>query len=198
MAPHPSQDRRVRRTKALLHGALGSLLHEKAWDDIAVKQILGRADVGRSTFYAHFRDKDALLLSALRDILRLGGNTRMEAVEWVEHVLRFSLPLLEHIQRLRSDSGSSVPKHYSALHERLRPALVEVIAAELAPAMASTELAGSALPPDLVAPQLASTFMLTLEWWIGLPEPLPACEADEVFRRLAGPVLQASLAATPR
>ena len=198
MAPRSSQDRRVRRTKTLLHSALGSLLHEKAWDDIAVKQILGRADVGRSTFYAHFRDKDALLLSALRDILRLGGKPRMESVEPVERVLRFSLPLLEHIQRLRRDSGARVQKHYSALHERLQPALVEVIAAELAPVMASPMPNGSSLPLNLVAQQLAATFMTTLEWWIELADPLPADEANKVFRRLARPVLEASLAPAPQ
>ena len=51
-------DRRVRRTRGRLRAALGSLLHERPYEDIAVKQILARADVGRSTFYAHFDDKD--------------------------------------------------------------------------------------------------------------------------------------------
>jgi AcrR family transcriptional regulator len=196
--PQIDDDRRIRRTKALLHRALGSLIHEKTWNDIGVKQILGRADVGRSTFYAHFRDKDALLVSALRDILRLGSNTLAEPADPVEHALRFSLPLLEHIACLRDDSAGARGKHdYSSLHERLRPALVEVIAAELVALTPSPAPVSPALPLDLVAQHLASTFMLTLEWWIGLPGPLQAREVDEVFRRLARPVLEASWAASP-
>ena len=49
---------RIRKTRGLLHGALAALVHEKPLDTIVVKEILGRASVGRSTFYAHFRDAD--------------------------------------------------------------------------------------------------------------------------------------------
>ena len=64
---HP--DRRVRRTRELLHGALSSLIHEKPYEGIVVKEILARANVGRSTFYAHFRDKQGLLETGVRDVL---------------------------------------------------------------------------------------------------------------------------------
>jgi hypothetical protein len=50
----------VRKTDARLHEALISLIHDKSYGSIAVRDILDRADVGRSTFYAHFRDKDDL------------------------------------------------------------------------------------------------------------------------------------------
>ena len=64
------KDRRIQRTQGLLHEALGSLIHEKSYDAISVKEILDRANVGRSTFYMHFGDKDELLLSSIRDMLR--------------------------------------------------------------------------------------------------------------------------------
>ncbi|HEY2791136.1 MAG TPA: TetR/AcrR family transcriptional regulator, partial [Micromonosporaceae bacterium] len=66
-------DRRVRRTRALLQTALVDLIIERGYHRISVQDVLDRADVGRSTFYAHFRDKDALLVSSfdeLRDDLR--------------------------------------------------------------------------------------------------------------------------------
>lgn len=55
-------DRRVERTKRLLADALQELLSELHYDDITVQAILDRADIGRSTFYSHFRNKDELLL----------------------------------------------------------------------------------------------------------------------------------------
>lgn len=63
-------DRRVRRTRALLHRALVELMVEGNYDRITVRDILERADVGRSTFYAHYRDKDDLLLRSSTDYLR--------------------------------------------------------------------------------------------------------------------------------
>ena len=51
-------DRRVRRTRHLLQEALQELILEHGYDSVTVQDILDRADVGRSTFYAHFRDKD--------------------------------------------------------------------------------------------------------------------------------------------
>jgi AcrR family transcriptional regulator len=56
-------DRRSRRTRIRLRDAMVSLVQEKPWDRIRVADILARADVGRATFYAHFRDKEDLLVS---------------------------------------------------------------------------------------------------------------------------------------
>src|SRR5215472_8427798 len=64
------KDRRIQKTQKLLHEALGSLIREKPYEEIVVKEILDRANVGRSTFYMHFRDKDELLTSVLHDMLR--------------------------------------------------------------------------------------------------------------------------------
>ena len=58
-------DRRVRRTQKSLHQALIALLLEKNYDTITVQEVLDRADVGRSTFYAHFQSKDELLMSGM-------------------------------------------------------------------------------------------------------------------------------------
>jgi AcrR family transcriptional regulator len=59
-------DRRVQRTRRLLHKAFMSLILEKKYESITVQEILDRADVGRSTFYMHFRDKDELLVSGFQ------------------------------------------------------------------------------------------------------------------------------------
>ncbi|WP_109523010.1 MULTISPECIES: TetR/AcrR family transcriptional regulator [Nocardia] len=63
-------DRRVRRTRNALHQALIELMIERGYERISVSDILDRADVGRSTFYAHFRDKDDLLLVSSTEYLR--------------------------------------------------------------------------------------------------------------------------------
>ena len=56
-------DARVRRTRDALGDALVALMQEKPFDSITVQDVLDRAQVGRSTFYSHFSDKDDLLMS---------------------------------------------------------------------------------------------------------------------------------------
>src|SRR5260370_4438505 len=60
-------DRRVRKTRLALKEALVSLILERGFEAVTVQDIIDRADVGRSTFYAHFVDKYELLLEAFRD-----------------------------------------------------------------------------------------------------------------------------------
>ena len=61
-------DRRVRRTRKLLHDAFISLAIEKGYEKTTIQDILDRADVGRSTFYVHYPDKEALLTASFDEM----------------------------------------------------------------------------------------------------------------------------------
>lgn len=63
VAEKKRMDARVRRTRDALGDALVALMQEKPFDTITVQDVLDRAKVGRSTFYAHYSDKDDLLMS---------------------------------------------------------------------------------------------------------------------------------------
>lgn len=80
-------DRRVRRTRRALHQALIGLMLERGYARITVQDILDRADVGRSTFYAHFRNKDDLLVGSSTDYLRqaVAQTVPRTARHWLPH-----------------------------------------------------------------------------------------------------------------
>ena len=61
-------DRRARRTRQSLHQSLMRLIVERGYEAITVADIADDADVGRSTFYAHFTDKEDLLRSAAANL----------------------------------------------------------------------------------------------------------------------------------
>jgi AcrR family transcriptional regulator len=63
-----AEDRRVRRSKKLIVQAFVELVVTKDYAHVTVQDIIDRADVGRSTFYAHFRDKEAVLLSCFDEV----------------------------------------------------------------------------------------------------------------------------------
>lgn len=61
-------DRRVSRTRRQLRNALMALILERGYNAVTVEDITDRADLGRTTFYLHYRDKDGLLIESLEAI----------------------------------------------------------------------------------------------------------------------------------
>src|SRR6476661_360741 len=61
-------DRRVSRSRRALKEALTDLILERGYESVTVQDVIDRADVGRSTFSAHFLDKDDLLMAILADL----------------------------------------------------------------------------------------------------------------------------------
>ncbi|MCE2473608.1 MAG: TetR/AcrR family transcriptional regulator [Anaerolineae bacterium] len=62
-------DRRIKRTRRLLSEALVSLSLESSYDEISIRSLTQRADVGYATFYRHFKSKDELLTYCMRQVL---------------------------------------------------------------------------------------------------------------------------------
>lgn len=62
-------DRRIKRTRQLLSDALISLIDEKEFSSISITDIVNKSDLNRSTFYAHFRDKEELLTWIINDLI---------------------------------------------------------------------------------------------------------------------------------
>lgn len=56
-----TQDRRVRKTKALLRHCLAELMKTKKINEITVKELADMSDLNRGTFYLHYRDVYDLL-----------------------------------------------------------------------------------------------------------------------------------------
>ena len=63
------EDYRIKKTKRSLISAFMKLLEEKSIDDITVVELCDRADVRRTTFYKHYRDKNDYVMS-FSEILR--------------------------------------------------------------------------------------------------------------------------------
>ena len=61
-------ERRRLQTRALLIRTTLQLVLEKGYDAILVQDITDRADLGRGTFYLHFKDKEEVVWAAFRDL----------------------------------------------------------------------------------------------------------------------------------
>ena len=97
--PHLSEnatpDRRTQRTRQALSHALIALIQDKRYDAITVQDICDRANVGRSTFYAHYQDKDDLLTSNFQQAMESLG----QPLAYRDGQLIFPIaPLFEHVK----------------------------------------------------------------------------------------------------
>ena len=191
MRGKPAQDRRIEKTKTLLHEALGSLIREKPYDSIVIQEILDRANVGRSTFYMHFRDKDELLVSSIHDLLRSVQMAELPRLrERYERIIRFSRPIFEHIHQHRNTGGANIGlRGRAVIHEHLQKVIAELIADDVKKEFQTARKQHRRIPADLLIQYLASTFILVLNCWVESRRPLPPDEIDAVFRSLVLPTL---------
>jgi len=167
-----SGDRRVRRTRRLLSDALVALVLERGYDRVTVADVLARADVGRSTFYGHFRDKDDLLMACFDDLradLDAGvagpGGGPVRAL--FEHAHRHREVYLAMCSRRGGDM----------VQRRLHQFLSEAFRERPAPA---------GVPGEVAAHALAGTAVALLRWWLdaGMPHS-PRMMADYYARLTA-------------
>lgn len=172
-------DRRVRRTRDLLHAALMALIVEKGYDRTTVADILDRADVGRSTFYAHFRSKDDLLVESGVDYLRAvvaaedadedSAGEPLAPARTIFRLADANRPLLHAL---------TGPRARDFTDRTMRAMLTEVFADRLRGQVDDRTLA-------FVVHGLAGL----LTWWLETKAPYTADEMYESYLALASPAL---------
>ena len=74
---HPSEgsDPRAARTRSDIRAAFVNLLFSRRYEQIQIAEISQAAGVGRSTFYAHFRSKEDVLLEVIDPVLLTVANS---------------------------------------------------------------------------------------------------------------------------
>jgi AcrR family transcriptional regulator len=184
-------DRRVRRTRSALRDAFAELIVERGWDGFSVQDLCTRADVGRSTFYLHFADKEEVLAGAFAD---LGKEIRAQlALAGASRPLGISRGLLDHAHgHLRTFRALAGRRAAQVLQGKLRALVMELVREDLAarlPAGARREA---------TAAFLAGALFELLIWSLEARPPVAAEEADGLFHELAEPALAAARAPRAR
>lgn len=180
--PKKADDRRVVRTRQALGSALVELMLARRFDDISVQQVLDRARVGRATFYAHFRNKQDLLLSDAERffeflerhfIANVGDSRRVAPVaELFSHVADY-----HQFQRALEQSGMREPV-YDLLTGHLA-GLIERRMAVLCPGAGTPSL-----PPAATARLFAAALMEMMRWWLNRGARPAAQEMDAQFHEI--------------
>jgi len=183
----PPTDRRVRRTRELLRSAFRELIHEKGYDRITVQDILDRADVGRSTFYAHYRDKEDLLRSGFEEVHAALAAEHEAAEHHAGRETPFLQPLLavfQHVEEYRQFWGpTSRTGGHDLVARILQEGIDDLVRAHFRARFPGADL--DRLEIDAAMRFAASACMGLLMWWLDNDVPWTAEEAHATYRRLA-------------
>ena len=170
-------DRRIQRTRQSLRIALLELIKEKGYDAISIEEITERANVGRATFYLHYKDKEDLLLEEFSEM----ANEKVQVISeipfsaWVplqdDTAKKPAPPLLivfEHIYEnselyyilLKSEKSSRIV-------ERIRKISTEAIV-KFMETKAKTEPIPLRfnVPIEFFAAFFSGALLSTVDWWL--------------------------------
>jgi AcrR family transcriptional regulator len=181
-------DRRIARTRGMLQHALVSLILKKGYEAITVEDICEEANVGRSTFYAHFTGKDDLKRSGLEHLRKLLVERQKEALatpgDIRERSLGFSLSMFEHARDHKDLYRAMVGGRGGAIGlASIRQILSDLVRSELTATAGKSS--ADAIPRELVVHYLVGAYMAVLTWWLDGGAKLPPQRMDAMFRRLA-------------
>lgn len=185
-------DRRVQRTRQLLQQALIALILDKSYEKVTVQDIIDRANVSRSTFYAHYRDKEDLLLRGVAGIT-YGDELQELMNEAVEQFVCADDPatistigmfrhvkqnnLLQHEMYKLSKDNALLEKGTAFLRANVQAQLKRFTDAEQETSM----------PVSALAEFLTGGLMALTRWWVDNDMPYSPQEMDELVQQMVVP-----------
>jgi len=185
------KDRRTKKTRQILRGALLALLKEKRYEDISVQDIIDRADVARSTFYVHYLDKDDLLTGQYGIFAENLGHDL--SAHSGEHAGAFSSRAWFYHIQAQGDILKVIAKD-SAIDLAMKT-LRGIIYRSVDEGLRDRMKAGvkTSVPVPLMVDYLTDTLMTLIKWWFKDGMQHTPEQMDEIFMQLVTPGVLAVL-----
>ena len=171
------QERRSQRTRHALSTAFVQLLKEKGYSAITVRDLIERANVGRSTFYVHYRDKDDLFVHELDRVIEALSNRIPSQAEMPYFP---SLGLFRHVgEQYELYKALVWTPGIDLLIKHLQTSLSQ--RTEQGLQRTSNDLK---IPIPVLANFITGSFLTLLKWWLENKMIYSPEEMDSMFRRL--------------
>ena len=192
-------DRRSERTRQLLNAALIELMLEQRYDEITVQGIIDRANIGRSTFYAHYLDKEDLLVSGFTRVLDMLSEHPQQRDSGEYQALPSLAGFFQHVQEHHQlykalVRGGGIERLFKQSHQHMRRNIEQHLAALIPAGQAPTAPPSVGIPPlPLVADYLAGAILSMLTWWLDNDMPYSPEQMDALFQQLVRPGVETTL-----
>ena len=175
-------NRRVRRTRNLLGDALVELMHEKAFADIKIQHVLDRAGISRSTFYAHYSDKDDLFVSDVDEFFQ-GMATMLSRDREASDRVAPAREIFAHLVEARKFYDALVAS--GKVHDVMEMAqghFARGIEQRLAEVPRAQGMPLRSRPA--IATALAGSLLSLLKWWINHGYPGSPDQMDDAYHQM--------------
>ncbi len=182
-------DRRVKRTRQMLHQAILSLIEERGYDSLSIQDITNRANIGRATFYVHYQDKEQLLLDSVNAFMEdLDAHFQsILAVDFATTIFikrqTLSVILFQHVfehaslyRALLSERGTAL---ITTRLQREMAALIQRQAIEPLLAVSTVQI-----PADLLAEHCSASLWSLVSWWLRNDFPKSIEEIGHIYWQL--------------
>lgn len=178
--------RRLRTRRQLMETTL-VLLEEKGYEAVTIAMITEQADLGRGTFYIHFKDKDEVIWETLRErihMMRENYEDKLQELspdseQFVAVLTAHFTIMFENRRMLRIALGEQA---YAPLAKRLQAHLAESMLATL-----HTNHAFAATfrtPSEFNAQYLSGALLAVMGWWLSNPDAYTAQQMAEMFYQM--------------
>ena len=184
-------DRRSQRTYRLVNAAFAELVEEKPYNEILVQDILDRAGIGRTTFYAHYFDKEDVLNNIVEQELEMLTSQVIQAA--ARQRVMPSLELFEHAYHSENQQFRALMR--SRASEFLWEALQTALCRAIEPALCTlcAERRSPPIPLPVISEYLVGAFLTLLKWWVTADMPYPPEQMESIFQQLVLPGVWAML-----
>ncbi len=182
----------MKMTRAAIFVAFGTLLEQKSYSHITVQEILDVADIGRSTFYAHFETKDALLKAVCQELFQHIVDSAMDATHTHGLYSAEKAPksmfchLLQHLERNNRMVGLLCGENGDLFQRYFKESLNELVKTQVLPEGGSG-IPG--LPTDFLVNHISGSFVEMVLWWLKGNRQYTPEELDRYFSAVIRPVL---------
>lgn len=180
------QDRRVQRTRKMLRESLMALILEEGYDEISIQDITEKANLGRATFYLHFKDKDELLLEVMDQLIVdfMGQVPQLTEAHWhledVKSIVKLFEFASEHYDLYRIMTiGSGGITAARQLHCTIAENIKGYIQTEV-----EARSADPIVPIDFIANHFTGSLLATIYWWLESDLPYNAEEMATMFQKV--------------
>ncbi len=186
-------DRRQQKTRAAIFSAFTDLLAEKSYSKITVQEIIDAANVGRTTFYAHFETKDDLLKALCEELFGHIIGSAMDCTHTHGLYSDGSAPesvfchLLQHLQENDKNIIALLSCESSEMFLRFfKDSLNELVRSQF---INQNRKTNTDIPEDFLINHISGSFVEMVLWWIKGHRKQTPEDLDRYFRAVIEPII---------
>jgi AcrR family transcriptional regulator len=183
-------DRRIQRTRKVLRESMLQLILDRGYDDISIQDVTDKANLGRATFYLHYREKDDLLADVMRLQFEefvavapptISPKTKTVDPKRVQQLFDFAESRYDLFRIMMIGKGSMVASRY--LQQAIRDGYsLEIDRIQEVYGVVPT------IPRSFIENYYAGALISLIFWWLDNDMPFSSAEMADMYMKVSANV----------